>query len=72
MNPILFLLSTRCTYAYLLYFTWIKIPDGYKIAEFEEVRLVINQSVVPVDLESSPEDRSCLSAIYTLRLYSLY
>ena len=27
---------------------------------------MINQSVVPVDLESSPEDQSCLSAVYTL------
>ena len=31
---------------------------------------MVNQSVVPVDLESSPEDQSRLSAVYTLRLYS--
>ena len=30
---------------------------------------MINQSVIPMDLESSPEDRSRLSAVYTLRLY---
>ena len=33
---------------------------GTKLLEFGGIRLVINQSVVPVDLESSPEDRSCL------------
>ena len=40
---------------------------GTRLLEFGEMRLVINQSVVPVDLESSPEDQSCLSAVYTLR-----
>ena len=33
---------------------------GTRLLEFEEVRLVINQSVVLVELESSPEDRSSL------------
>ena len=28
--------------------------------EFGGIKLVINQSVVPVELESLPEDRSCL------------
>ena len=33
---------------------------GTRLLEFEGIRLVINQSVVPVELESLPEDRSCL------------
>ena len=45
---------------------------GTRLLEFGEIRLVVNQSVVPVDLESSPEDRSCLSVAHTLRLYPLY
>ena len=59
-------------YLRLLYFSilWIKnpgwVPDGW----FGGVRLVVNQSVVPVDLESSLEDRSQLSAVFTLRLFS--
>ena len=59
-------------YLRLLYFSilWIKILDGYQIAGFGGVRLVVNQSVVPVNLESSPEDRSQLSAVFTLRLFS--
>ena len=48
--------------------SWI----GTRLVQFGGIRLVINQSVVPVDLESSPEDRSCLSVVYTLRLYSLH
>ena len=38
-------------YLHLFYFSihWIKIPDGYQIAGFGGVRLVVNQSVVPVD-----------------------
>ena len=52
-------------YLHLLYFSihWIKISDGYQIAGFGGVRLVVNQSVVSVDLESWPEDRSQLSAV---------
>ena len=52
-------------YLHLLYFSihWIKIPDGYQIADFGGVRLVVNQSVVPVNSESSPEDRSQVSAV---------
>ena len=42
---------------------------GTRLLEFGEIRLVINQSVVPVELESSPEDRSYLSAVCCLRLY---
>ena len=36
---------------------------GTRLLEFGGIRLVINQSVVPEELESSLEDRSCLSAI---------
>jgi hypothetical protein len=50
MNPILYLLRMTCTYA-CLYILFEKIPNGYQIARFEEVRLVINQSVDPVELE---------------------
>ena len=60
-------------YLRLLYFQLFgKISDGYHIARFGGIRLVINQSVVPVELESSPEDRSCLSVVCCLRLYPLY
>ena len=45
---------------------------GTRLLEFGGIRLVINQSDVLVDLVSLPEDRSCVSAVYTLRLYSLY
>jgi hypothetical protein len=45
---------------------------GTRLLEFGEIRLVINQSVAPVEVESSPEDRSCPSVVYTLRLYYLY
>ena len=34
---------------------------GTRLLEFGGIRLVINQSVVPVEVESSLEDRSCLS-----------
>ena len=33
---------------------------GTRLLEFGEIRLMINQSVVPVELESLLEDRSCL------------
>ena len=33
---------------------------GTRLLEFEGVRRVINQSVVPMELESSPKDWSCL------------
>ena len=33
---------------------------GTRLLEFGGIRFVINQSVVPVDLESSHEERSCL------------
>ena len=33
---------------------------GARLLEFGGIRLVINQSVVPMELESSPEERSCL------------
>ena len=42
---------------------------GTRLLEFGGIRLVMNQSVVPVELESSSEDRSCLSAVCCLRLY---
>ena len=61
-------------YLRLLYFlkSLEKSRMGTRLLEFEGIRLVINQLVVPVKLESSPEDRSCLSVICYLRLYSLY
>ena len=49
-----------------------KSQMGTRLLEFEEVGLVINQSVVPVDLKSSPKDRSCLSGVCYLRLASMY
>ena len=42
-----------------------------RLLEFGEIRLVINQSVVPVELESSPEDWSYLFIVCYLRLYLL-
>ena len=41
-------------YLRLFYFSiiWIKILDGYQIARVGGIRLVINQSVAPVELES--------------------
>ena len=48
---------------------------GTRLLEVEGVRLVINQSIVPVELESSPKDRSCLSAPiskYVQRIISLW
>jgi len=45
---------------------------GTRLLEFGGIRLVNNQPIVPVELESSPEDWSYLSATYTLRLYSLH
>ena len=61
MNPMLYLLSTTCTYACFTFqiFGW-KSRMGTRLLEFGEIRLVINQSVVLVELEYSPEDRSCL------------
>ena len=55
----------------LLFKSLEKSRMGTRLLEFGGIRLVINQSVVPVDLESLSEDRSCLSAVYTLRLYYL-
>ena len=45
-------------YLRLFYFLnlWKKSQMDTRLLEFGEIRLVINQSVVPVDLESSPED----------------
>ena len=67
-EPHVMLLSTLA----LLFYTLDKNPRWVPDCWFEGVRLVVNQSVVPVEVESSPEDQSCLSAVYTLRLYSLY
>jgi len=36
---------------------------GTRLLESGGVRLLINQSVVPLELEFSSEDRSCLSAV---------
>jgi hypothetical protein len=41
-----------------IFIIWIKILDWYQIARVWKSRLVINQSVVPVELESSPKERS--------------
>jgi hypothetical protein len=56
----------------LLFYTLDKNPGWVPDCWFGGVRLVVNQSVIPVDLESSPEDRSRLSIVYTLRLFSFY
>ena len=53
-----------------LFYTLDKNPGWVPDCWFGGVRLVVNQSVVPVNLESSPEDRSQLSAVFTLRLFS--
>ena len=51
-------------YLRLLYFLYLdKNPGWVPDCWFGGVRLVVNQSVVPVNLESSPEDRSQLSAV---------
>ena len=50
----------------------MKIPDGYQIAGLEELGLWSTSQSSLWILESSPEDRSQLSAVYTLRLYSFY
>ena len=73
MNPMLYLLSTTCTYACFIFFNTLeKSWMGTRLLKFRGIRLVITQSVVPVELESLPEDRSCLSAICYLRLCPLY
>ena len=41
---------------------------GTRLLEFGGIMLMINQLVVPMDLESLPKDRSCLSVVFTLRL----
>ena len=47
-----------------------------RLLEFGEIRLVINQSVVPMELESSPEDYSffcsLLSKVISFILGMLY
>ena len=58
MNPMLYLLSTTCTYACFTFIYFEKILDGYQFARVRRSWLVINQSVVPVDLEFSPKERS--------------
>ena len=72
MNPMLYLLIMTCTYACFTFKSLEKSRMGTRLPEFEEVRLVIKQSIVPVELESSPEDQSCLSTVCCLRLYPLY
>ena len=39
MNPMLYLLSTTCTYACFTFQIFGKIPDGYQIASLEELGL---------------------------------
>ena len=61
-------------YLRLFYFSihWIKIPDGYQIAGLEELGLwSTSQSSLWIS-ESSPEDRSQLSAVFTLRVLFFY
>ena len=54
-----------------LFFLYLdKNPGWVPDCQSGGVRLVVNQSVVPMDLVSSPEDRSQLSAVFTLRLFS--
>ena len=50
----------------------MKIPDGYQIAGLEELGLWSTSQSSLWILKSPPKDQSCLSAVYTLRLYSLY
>ena len=50
---------------------------GTRLLEFEGIKLVINQSIVPVELESLPEDQSCLfrcllSKVISFILSTLY
>ena len=48
---------------------------GTRLLEFGGIRLVVNQSVVPMDLESSPEDQSfcyLLSKVIFYILSTLY
>ena len=61
MNLMLYMLSITCTYACFIFHIFEKKSlMGTRLLEFREIRLVINQSVVPVELESSLENRSCL------------
>ena len=69
MNPCYICWVRHVLMLALLFKSLEKSQMGTRLLEFRGIRLVINQSVVPMDLESSPEDRSCLSAVYTLRLY---
>ena len=46
----------------LLFKSLEKSRMGTRLLEFGRIRLAINQLVIPVELESSPKDRSCLSA----------
>ena len=50
---------------------------GTRLLEFRGIRLMINRSVVPMKLESSPKDRSCLfrcllSKVISFILSTLY
>ena len=71
MNPILYLLTMTCTYSYFTFQYFGKSWMGTRLLESGGVRLVINQSVVPVVLVTTPEDRSCPTAACCLRLYPL-
>ena len=55
----------------LLFNTLEKSWMGTRLLESGGVRLVINQSVVPVVLVTTPEDQSCPTAACCLRLYPL-
>jgi hypothetical protein len=71
-EPHVILLSTICTYTCFIFNTLEKSRMGTRLLESGGVRLVINQSTIPVDLECSPEEQSCLNTVYCLRLYLLY
>ena len=44
---------------------------GTRLPEFEEVRLVIKQSIVPVELESSPKI-GVVFLLFAIQGYNLY
>ena len=71
MNPMLYLLSMTCTYACFSFQYFGKSRMGTRLLESGGVKLVINQSVVRVELVTTPKDRSCPTATCGLRLYPL-
>jgi hypothetical protein len=71
MNPHVMLVEYEMYSRLFIFYFWIKIPDGYQISK-NWSRQACDQPVsCPCGVESSPEDRSCLSAVCYLRLYLL-